>query len=127
MGVFGMRKQSLGGWALATLVGLASLAPAISFDGEDAAFPRIQAVAPPLPARRLNAQDFQVQEWVLGPQRQRDRKAIRAKTLFSFGDTFYAEEEGTGRWLVGHRPDVRKPTVECDSQFATLQAMLDAH
>jgi hypothetical protein len=88
-------------------------------------FERIKAVAPPLPAARLDVKDYDVSEWVLGPQRQRDRKPIKAKSLCSVGPWFYAEEEGTGRWLVGRKAGDRG--VECDTQFAGLQEMLDAH
>jgi glucose/arabinose dehydrogenase len=121
-----MRWQVIAAWVLGVSVAVFDLANADPVRQDDA-FDRIKAVAPPLPAQRLNAQDFQVKEWVLGPQRQRDLKPVPAKALFLVGDTFYAEEDGTGRWLVGRRSDAGKPVIECDSQFASLHAMLDAH
>jgi hypothetical protein len=91
------------------------------------AFDRIKAVAPPVPARRLDPKALAVKEWVLGKQRQRDLKPIKAKSLFRFGTTYYAEEKGTGRWLVGHLPHAKSKAVECDSHFPSLRALLAAH
>ena len=74
----------------------------------------------------MDPKDHDVIEWVLGPQRQRERKPIKAKTIFAFGPTVYVEEADTGRWLVGRQPKPDGRDVECDAQFADLQALIDA-
>ncbi len=90
------------------------------------AFERIQAVAPPLPSKQMDPKNHDVIEWILGPQRQRERKPIKAKSLFAIGSSIYVEEADTSRWLVGRLPKPDGRDVECDAQFADLQALLDA-
>jgi glucose/arabinose dehydrogenase len=70
--------------------------------------------------------DWKIDEWVLGPQRQRDRRAVTAAQLFEAGGTFYVEEAKTGRWLVGRRPRSDAKLVECDQQFSSLAALAEA-
>ncbi len=110
---------------------LAVVVPAVFLSAEPPgdkpnAFEQIKAVAPPLPSRRMGPKDHDVIEWVLGPQRQRERKPIKAKTIFAFGPTVYVEEADTGRWLVGRQPKPDGRDVECDAQFADLKALIDA-
>lgn len=110
---------------------LAVVVPAVFLSAEPPgdkpdALERIRAVAPPLPSKRMDPKDHDVIEWVLGPQRQRERKPIKAKTIFAFGPTVYVEEADTGRWLVGRQPKPDGRDVECDAQFADLKALIDA-
>ncbi len=104
---------------------LAGAFPAVDGDKPDA-FEQIKAVAPPLPSKRMDPKDHDVIEWVLGPQRQRERKPIKAKTMFAFGPTVYVEEADTGRWLVGRQPKPDGRDVECEADFVNLQALIDA-
>ncbi len=115
----------------AALLGIGLLFGAAADEGEkkDKApgpLARLQAVSPSVPGKRLGAADHKVFEWALGPMRQRERKAIRASALFSFGPIYYVEEEKTGRWLVGRLVSPKQGIVECESSFPSLRALLEA-
>jgi hypothetical protein len=103
---------------------LAILLPAA--DTADAEFERVRRVAPVEPVEELPAGKTKVGEWVLGPARQRDLKPVEAERVLRSGAMHFVKQKGTGRWLVGNVNDPKAGSVECDQQFASLDALIDA-
>ena len=87
-------------WRLAPLLCLLIAAACLIAEppGDKAdAFERIQAVAPPGPSKRLEPKKHDVIEWILGPQRQRERKRPRK----------------AGRHALSGRETVQATTPQC--------------
>ena len=89
---------------------------------------QIQAINPLAPAKELNCSEWTCKEWVLGDQRQMDLKPLAASTIVEASNTYYVEEQQSGRWLAGHRNDARGlvQEIHCDRAFENLDELLKA-